>query len=483
MPTTWVFAVALLARTARCVVGGGLTAPYGYDPAVYYAAAAGLVNGRVPYRDFTLVHPPGIAVLEAPFAFLGRLTTDLTGYSAASVAIIVLASLNAVLVIRVARAMGLSERAAITGGLVYAVWTNAVAFEFVGYLEPVGNFFLLCGLLAFHRALQAETPRASRLWFLCGVALGAAVCIKLWWLVPIAAFLGWQLAAERHWAPTLRIALGAGAALVVVDLPFLLLSGHEMWDSIVLDQLARTRYRPDGLEVLGYLVVGDRSYDVSTSTLRATVVLGAALLAVLLWRAWRIRAARPLVLVLLVQLLQVWFQPVWFPFYTDFVSVALCLVVAAALAQRPTRSWLPAVAVVLVAVSTSLEVAGTEAEPVFPRKELTAAVADVRCLMTDGPMAQIQLNTLSRSFQNRCPDWMDPIGRRLRHRRLFPVAEPGSEAAWSRLYTAYLTSGDAVILTRPPEEMGLAPDFLAQLERGGVIAREGRYTVYRVGGR
>ena len=39
-----------------------------YDDGVYYSAATALVHGQLPYRDFLLLQPPGIAVLLAPFA-------------------------------------------------------------------------------------------------------------------------------------------------------------------------------------------------------------------------------------------------------------------------------------------------------------------------------------------------------------------------------------------------------------------------------
>ena len=121
--------------------------------------------------------------------------------------------------------MGLPERGALTGGLVSALWTNSVAFEFVGRLEPVGNFFLACGLLAFYRAADADEPRARHLLLLSGAALGAAVCIKLWWIVPVAVFLGWHLVRDRRVRAVCTVAVGGAVALVLIDGPFLLASG------------------------------------------------------------------------------------------------------------------------------------------------------------------------------------------------------------------------------------------------------------------
>jgi len=55
--------VAVVAAASRLVPllrGGGLWGLAGYDGGVYYAAAAGLAHGQVPYADHLLPHPPGI---------------------------------------------------------------------------------------------------------------------------------------------------------------------------------------------------------------------------------------------------------------------------------------------------------------------------------------------------------------------------------------------------------------------------------------
>jgi len=52
---------------------GGLGGLYGYDAGVYYGAADALIHGRVPYRDFILLHPPLLMLVLTPFAALGRI--------------------------------------------------------------------------------------------------------------------------------------------------------------------------------------------------------------------------------------------------------------------------------------------------------------------------------------------------------------------------------------------------------------------------
>jgi alpha-1,2-mannosyltransferase len=76
-------AVAYVARLVRVARGAGLCGMNSYDGAVYYAAAAGLAHGLLPYRDFLLLHPPGIVVALVPFAALGRVIGDPYGMEAA----------------------------------------------------------------------------------------------------------------------------------------------------------------------------------------------------------------------------------------------------------------------------------------------------------------------------------------------------------------------------------------------------------------
>src|SRR3954470_10523976 len=75
------FVLTFLVRLTPMLRGGGLAGYGSYDDAVYYASAVGLVHGRLPYRDFLLLQPPGIVVALAPFAALGRIIGETAGFS------------------------------------------------------------------------------------------------------------------------------------------------------------------------------------------------------------------------------------------------------------------------------------------------------------------------------------------------------------------------------------------------------------------
>ena len=136
----------------------------------------------------------------------------------------------------------------------------------------------------------------------------------------------------------------------------------------------------------------------------------AQLLPLVVIRAWRIPAVRDIVVMLLAQLVQLAVQPSWFTFYADFVTVGLSLVVGAACVPR-TRNvprdaplWLP------VSIGAALAAVLTSTLPVhqlvtsFPSTRLTAAAAGYRCVMSDSPMALIDMNALSRDLKHGCPN-------------------------------------------------------------------------------
>ena len=47
-------------------LGSGLFGIGGYDDGVYFGSALGLVNGLMLYRDFVMLHPPGVTLALAP---------------------------------------------------------------------------------------------------------------------------------------------------------------------------------------------------------------------------------------------------------------------------------------------------------------------------------------------------------------------------------------------------------------------------------
>ena len=247
-----IWIVALAARAIPVLFGGGLLGLHGYDDGVYFGAATALVHGVVPYRDFLLLHPPGLVLLLSPFAMLGTLIGDPAAFALARASILLLGAMNAVLVAIVAGRYG--RLAGLVAGALYAVWSTASNVERSTDLHGPQNTLLLLGLLALARRGRIDPGRAA----LAGAALGLATAVQLWQAVSIAVVLWWIVVRARgHGWNRLRPAMaylgGAGVAFGLVCLPFLAAAPQAMVRHVLVDQASRPRQGVDAIERLRVL--------------------------------------------------------------------------------------------------------------------------------------------------------------------------------------------------------------------------------------
>jgi hypothetical protein len=462
---------------------GGAFGNFGYDPGVYYAASDALIHGRLPYRDFVLLHPPVQMLALTPFAVLGRLTTDHAGFVVANTAFAALGALNATLIVAVARRMGMSLTAAALGGLFYAVWYGAVTAEISARLEPLGTFAFLCGVFA----LTAEDASRRRPLVLAGAALGVAVSTKVWWIVPLLMVLAWRLESPTTRRGIIPLAAGAAAAITVINLPFFVLAPGRMWRMVVTDQLHRPT-NTQALDRLDRLTSLHAAFpQLSRSGELVALAAIAALIAAVGWAAWRWRPGRMLVAIAAAQVVVLMASPSYFAFYSGYPAAALSFVVAAAAqSARGTVSAgrLGTVAAGLtVTLATALTGVALLVRPInqvipLPARELAKQLTGVHCLMADSPMALIALNRLSSDLAAGCPNWIDVTGR------TYDADAPTGRhtgrlqnAKWQVDVRRYLLSGDAVIVIRGAT--GLSPATARLIRRLPVQARAGGYVVHR----
>ena len=420
--TLAILVVALVPRLGFVLRGGGLGGTFLYDPAVYYAASTALINGRLPYRDYVLLHPPGAVLALTPFAAAGQALSDHAGFILATIAFIVVGSVNAVLVRSVALRMGLGRGAALAGGLFYAVWVGAVGAEYLIRLEVLGNFLVLLGLRAYFAKTTATLARPM---FFAGLALGAATATKVWFVVPAGVVLAYELATRRSWIRCRALIFGAVLSAAVIAGPFFAAAPRTMWHMVVLDQLGR----PDKHSLiwrLGYVSSASVFHPgATTSILWTVVVLITIVVGVLCVAAWRARAARLAVIALVAQVAVLVAAPSYFPFYNDFAAVPLAIVVAAAVHvfaaripsdYRARPGVLAACALVVAGAAGASVFLPEETVQPFPRT-LTGSVAASHCVMSDSPMVLIELNVLTRDLRNGCRNWIDVSGRTFGHDR------------------------------------------------------------------
>jgi hypothetical protein len=509
-----VFLIALLARAAVLLTGGGLRGNLSYDGAVYYSAADALTFGRLPYRDFVLVHPPGSMLALTPFAVFGRITTDHRGFVLAVLATMVIGAINAVLVVRIARRMGLGRLAAAVGGSFYAVWSGSVASEYVVRLEPLGNLCLLVGLLLFLRLdSDARRGRAARpVAVLCGASFAAAVTVKIWWAAPLVLLLLWCATPARRWRLP-WLGLGSALSLALVDGPFFAAAPRQMFNMIVADQFRRPRGNlPLSLRVGDMFGLIQVQRPLGIPLTRIVALLLCAVLVVIMLRASTVKAARFAVLLTGVQAGVLLLTPSWYSYYADYLAPPLALTLAAAAGaavvatrrrradparrlipgQRHARGrrltgWAMAGLVVGTVVgagcATSYFLAvGPKATVALPDVRLQALVRNDYCVMSDSPMGLILSDTLSRDFAHDCPNWVDVTGRSL---GVDAMRSPNGVSVvrlhntkWQHDVLHYLRSGDTVLILRL-RLTGLTRASLRSLRSGGELAAGPGFALYR----
>lgn len=426
----------------------GLRGNYSYDAAVYYTAADALLHGRVPYRQFVLLHPPGAMLTLTPFAALGTWTSDRTGFVAGNLAFIAIGIVNGALVYLAARRIGLPLTPAWLGGAFYAVWAGTVFVDTSSRLEPLGNFAVLLGVLALTGAGSERRLRTV----LGGAALGFAVSVKIWWVLPVAAFAIWMWRRGDGLKRVRDLLLGATGIVMLVCGPFFVMAPRSMVKLVVLDQIGRDYVTPlksrlVTLSTISNALTGMNSIE-STLAAAAFVVVFVAICVL----GWRFAPARLFVVLAIAELALLLTAPPFFEPYLDYLAPCLGIALAAAVHTRvrglPAR--VPGAAVVAAAAlitATGTVSRGEFPAPPLPSPEVAARWAGARCVTAITPIPLIQLDLLTRTFDNGCPQWVDSYGR------AYVIDRGGTgsrkSAQWNVALRRYLLTGNVIVLTRP----------------------------------
>lgn len=466
-------ALALVARALAVFRGAGLAGDIGYDDGVYFGAAVAFVHGALPYRDVLLLHPPGIILLLSPFAAVGALTTEGTGLALARVTFILLGVGNTLLVARLASNQG--RTAGILAGVIYAAWHAAAGFERTTLLVPAQSALLLVALLC----LQAGSPNAGRSvsrarQVVAGAALGFAMSIQLWAVVPIAVVGSWLAIQATRQAGRLRIpigyALGAAGSFAAVILPFLAITGGAMIREVLLDQLGRPNNevtlveRLRALEGLGQV----HPYLPGLVPLAGAVAAAAGVA----WVARQSPGTRIFAVVFVVQTAVILLTPVSFPHYSAWPAPvgAVTFGVAGSLLRdriarpRVARAVLVGYAV-LIAVLLVPDLA--RAGKPLPIAAIARDTVGARCVAADEPVLLIELSRIGPSIARGCPVMVDPTGVAYDTDR--GLLTPGSVAVtrsravnFQRAMLAYFGAADAAMFARP-SSIGLSSQSWAAI--------------------
>ncbi len=244
-------AVALFLRGYQLARPGYLFGVTEYDDGALFGNALRLVSGVIPYRDFSMVQPPGSMLLMVPAALLAKLAGTAWGLAAARLLTVGADTANVVLLGVLVRHRG-PLAAAVACGL-YAVYPDAIIAAHTFLLEPWLNLFCLAGAAAIFdgdRLVSTPSPprpgavRAPRLSdnarLLCGGLLfGFAAAVKIWALVPLVIAALLLVVAARRARPAAALAGGAALGLGLPLLPFAVLAPGALARGVLIGQLVR----------------------------------------------------------------------------------------------------------------------------------------------------------------------------------------------------------------------------------------------------
>ncbi|MCW2542940.1 MAG: hypothetical protein JWM40_492, partial [Frankiales bacterium] len=404
---------------------------------VYYGAAKLLLHGQLPYRDATIIHPPGSAVLLVPFAALGDLLGDPVGMAIARIAVAAVAVLNIVLVHRLtARLPGSTSRIALAAAALYAVMPNAVIAEHTVLLEPLVNLACLLAMLVL-----TERPRAA---VAAGALLALAVSIKLFAAAYVVVLVVWLLLRRQpRLVAWLATGLAAGAAVML--LPFFLAAPHAFWQDVVVTQASR----PDGGGHAGRLV--DLAGFGPLPLALGIPLLLIAVLAI----AFRVRGAsspayRVWVGVLLLSAIAFTSSASYFPHYAAFLAPALAISLACV--ARPV------LAVVLLAFLAGSLVSDAGARGEGDLGAAGRLVPPGSCVFYEHASVAIAADLFAPPTTD-CPAWLD--GRGLLYSRstdwprdrAFYYDGFTTNDRWQAELRDQLEHSDFLLIKRPPAQI------------------------------
>jgi hypothetical protein len=217
-----------------------------YDSGTYLASSINLVNGILPYRDFTFVQPPGIALILSPIAFLGKFIGSHDAFFVARVLSAFVSAANVALLAWLLRARG--RVAMIIGGLGLGLLPIGT-YETAGIkLEPYCLIFILLGAIVLLSEQESGQPISRRRLIIGGLFFGVAALVKIFAFLP---FIGMVIALyPGNRRRVVNFILAAGVGFTVFVLPFFIASPRGFTSQVFVQQLLRKSSSSETLSVI-----------------------------------------------------------------------------------------------------------------------------------------------------------------------------------------------------------------------------------------
>ncbi len=476
----WLAGIALLAfliRLLPVVLSGGLDGLIDYDDGVYMGSALSLAHGRIVYRDFYMLHPPGILYVLSPFSALSLLTSDATAFAAARVGFMLLGALNTFLVGLISARLG--RPAALAASALYAVWIVPAYVERSTWLIGPQSTLLLLAVLALTltRSPAGETrPIGWRRAALVGVLIGMCGAIQIWGVVTAAVVFAWlvvQVARQPGgWLRPLAAYCIAGVATVAITfVPFLLAAGDKMIRIVIFDQIGRgvatvpISQRMRAMEGIPNGVVNRLGLHALPVVVFVVVVIAIAIV------AWRRPIVRPWAALFAGQATLLLVTPSFFGHYSGWLAPVAALCIGAVFNELV--AWTPALhgrapavgAVYAIGLAGFLAI--TLAPSFFGRPQpskridwqaASAQIAGARCPTSDSPTVLIETGALRRMLNNACPLLVSPTGVSYDTDRDLPAKERSRprQPEYQAIMRAYYGGSDAAVFIRKAGNNGLS---------------------------
>ncbi|BEP15514.1 hypothetical protein acdb102_38250 [Acidothermaceae bacterium B102] len=436
-----------------------LTAVWEYDDGVYYGASRALLHGLLPYRDFTIVHPPLIAVILLPCAGLGHLFGDPAGMAVARILTVAAGLVDVCLVYFLAlHQYGRTARAlALAAAALYAFFPATFVADHTVLLEPWTNLACLAAMLLLSR----DGELSQRAAFGAGLLLSAGLSIKLFAAAYLVVAVLWLAVARRERAG--QLAAGIAVGVGVLDGPFALAAGSRFWHDVFVAQVTRPL---DGNNYVSHRLTA----LMETRTLPLGLALALACILTVLVAAAALRRGRgpwaPLTLLIVVALLA---SPSYFEHYDAFLAAPLALALVGLvprLRQAPRRAG-----EVLLAMAFSLWAVASvgDASTARPWSDLRVLALDIprgACVFTDS--TSLAVAAAVRFDPRQCPSSVDGRGRLLtlthgwpRSREFYPLGFL-ENPTWQRETLAQLQGASVLLTSSDPTHL---PEWTATLRR------------------
>ena len=391
-----------------------------YDDGVYYAASRSLLHGLMPYRDFTIVHPPLTSILLLPSALIGDVFGDPIGMAAGRIEVALAELLNVWLVYRLTgRAVRGTDRlrriAPLVACALYAVAPGAVAAGHTVLLEPFTNSLALLAMVLLLRPSSSARSVA-----VSGGLLAASLGIKIFAAVYVVAAIAWLFVIARRRLVAFAAGFGAGAVLVFA--PFAIFAGpSRLWRDLVTTQVTRPAD--------GSVSVADRvrsmtglsalSVPVTLLILTLSVVVAGAVLVVA--RRRRLTVAPQLWLWLsIAAAIGVAFarSPSYFDHYAGFFAAPFAIGVGVVLAASSVGAltWRASAAGAMLSLMVPATFWSIRSDATWQSEPSMRAVAAMvpphACVYSDAVSLAVAADRF-RPPSPDCPGWLDGRGQNL----------------------------------------------------------------------